>query len=588
MNPNKLIWKLFPSYLFIAFVTVLAITAFSTQIFRTQLLDLNYKELDSKQSQVISKLKKSRTFNELVNNVDILAGQNNARITLFNQEAISVWDSDIHNMGWDAGDDAVEVHAALQGNKRVVHRYSRSFQEYVAYYAEPIDQPYFQGVVRVSQSVHQIYTVIRTLYLRIFLAGAGLLCLVVLISYAIARQIETKLEDFRQSVESFSKGNLRQKVQVHGISEFEELSEAMNSMAQKLDTRYKMVLEERNEKNAILGSMGEGVITVDHNNRITGINEAAQKFVKARIKGPVLDEKYDTVLRDRSLIQFIEKSLKSTEPIESIWTFNNINFIQAHGTTLKSSRGKVMGALIVLSDVTKLKRLESMRKDFVANVSHELKTPVTVISGFVETLLDGGVKDSKQSRNFLEKIASHTERIQQIIDDLLMLSGLERSDDEEAVILTRQPIKPIISSALEMCQLKNKDQNLKFEFNCSEKIESKVNGDLFEVAVLNLLDNAAKYSEPGQTIKIDVDQKVTRLHIAVRDEGCGIPEEDQSRVFERFYRVHKGRSRKIGGTGLGLAILKHIITTHNGEVKLKSELGIGSEFKIILPNKNKG
>lgn len=585
MSTNRLIWKLFPSYLFIAFVTILAITAFSTHIFRNHLVQLTYDQLTSSNFYVQKEIEGAQSFSDLALRIDQAATTYQVRVTLFDQAGVAAWDSHIENNGWSAGEEAREVAAALSGKIMDSQRFSAIYHGYHAYHAEPFKTPFFQGVLRTSQSAKNQHEVIRRLYLTIFLAGAGLICLVLLISFAIAKQIGRTLDDFRQGVETFSKGRLKEKVSVQGSVEFEELSDAMNVMAKKLDSRYRMVLEERNQKNAILSSMGEGILTIDHHHRITGFNDASKPFFKAKLT-TIVDQHYQEVIRDKKLLDFIEKSLQSDEPVQAIWTFGKKLFIQAHGTTLKSSRGRVMGALIVLSDVTHLKRLESMRKDFVANVSHELKTPMTVISGFIETLLEGGADDPEQAKRFLQKIGDHTQRIQQIIEDLLTLSGLEQSEDTHSIVFTRQPLISVLSAALEMCQLKNKGRNIQFSLNCSETLEASLNADLMEEAVLNLLDNAAKYSESGQSVSLDVEVKKTRIYIHVSDQGCGIPSEDQSRVFERFYRVDKGRSRKVGGTGLGLAIVKHIVTSHSGDVKLKSQVGEGSVFTIVLPRKS--
>ena len=581
MGLNRLIWKLFPSYFFIAFVTAIAITAFSTNILKKNLVTISFKELSQKAEFIQEELKEKNNLRELTEAVDNVATRYKIRITLLNQNAEVIWDSHVAS-GWIESDKAHEVEAALKGQKIEIQRFSTIYNQYYAYHAEPFQTPVMTGVLRVSQSAEDQYKLIRRLYLGIFLGGVFLFGLVLLISYVSARKIEKTLGDFRQSVQTFSEGKLKEKVEVQGALEFEELSDEMNKMARKLDMRHCMVLEERNQKNAILANMGEGIITVDYNKKITGINEAAMKFVKSGIENQ-LGEPYQEIFKEEKLKQFIGKSLETKTKIQEILIFGEEVFIQAHGTTLISKKKEVMGALIVLSDITHLKRLESMRKDFVANVSHELKTPMTIIGGFIETLLEGGVEDENQVKRFLQKIAHHTERMGNIIEDLLTLSGLERKEDTGEIQLIKQPIYPILASALELCQLKSKDQEIHYIFGCSEELEGIVNADLLEEAILNLLDNAAKYSDSGKRIALTATIENEELKIKISDEGCGIPEGSQTRIFERFYRVDKGRSRKVGGTGLGLSIVKHIVSSHKGEIQLESEVGKGSTFTITLP-----
>ena len=239
-----------------------------------------------------------------------------------------------------------------------------------------------------------------------------------------------------------------------------------------------------------------------------------------------------------------------------------------------------MGTLLVLNDVTRLRRLERVRKDFVANVSHEIKTPLTAIKGFVETLQNGALKDSQEAEKFLHIIARHVDRLDAIVMDLLDLSRIE---DQETMQLTSLDLGQIAEAALLLCQPKATSKKIKLKVNIDQPVFSPVDDRMIEQALINLIENAVKYSPQNGEVRIVVNAGDNENTICVEDDGIGIPQKDQPRIFERFFRVDRARSRQMGGTGLGLAIVKHIVTLHGGRVTVESELGRGSRFTIHLP-----
>lgn len=230
-----------------------------------------------------------------------------------------------------------------------------------------------------------------------------------------------------------------------------------------------------------------------------------------------------------------------------------------------------------------LNEMEEVRRDFVANVSHELKTPITSIKGFVETLQEGAIDKPEEAKRFLEIIAKHADRLNLIVDDLLSLSRLEEDGEKRKLSFETALLKPVLVSAVELSKIKAESKNIKIDIACDEKLTAKINSTLIEQAILNLIDNAVKYSPDGSKIKIDVKKSESQIAIIVSDTGCGIDGEHLDRIFERFYVVDKARSRKLGGTGLGLAIVKHIAQVHSGSVSVESTVGKGSIFTISLP-----
>jgi two-component system phosphate regulon sensor histidine kinase PhoR len=233
-----------------------------------------------------------------------------------------------------------------------------------------------------------------------------------------------------------------------------------------------------------------------------------------------------------------------------------------------------------------MRRLENVRRDFVANVSHELKTPVTSIQGFAEALSEGGIEDAEQAKRYLGIIAKHSDRLNSIIEDLLSLSQLEEDQGQRRIQFENTSLQPLLAAAIDLLATKAEQQKVQVELICKDNIEIKMNPALIEQAVFNLVDNAIKYSKTESTVTVLAEQGDTEIVISVQDQGCGISREHLSRLFERFYVVDKGRSRKLGGTGLGLAIVKHITQVHGGSVTVESSPGEGSTFTIHLPDES--
>jgi two-component system phosphate regulon sensor histidine kinase PhoR len=465
-------------------------------------------------------------------------------------------------------------------------RVSATTREEMRYVAVPL--AHGDDVVAVLRSAMPIRTfgqTLHSLYWRIALGGLIAAVLVAAASLAVARRIARPLETIRAGADRFARGQLHHRLPISGAEEVRMLAHSMNEMAEQLDQRIQTIISQENERQAVLASMDEGVLAVDQGGTILNLNDAGGKLLgvdPAKVRGRIVHE----VVRKSSLLEFVERTLASHAAVEEDFELRGPEnrWLRAHGTVLHDAQKRNMGALIVLHDVTRLRHLENVRRDFVANVSHELRTPITSIKGFVETLLHENLADRENSLRFLHIVLKQVNRLDEIIQDLLTLSRVERGTEEQTIELAPEPLAGVLRSAVEMCEKKAAEKQISVEIICPDELTAPVNGPLLEQAVVNLVDNAIKYSEPQATVRVAASEQLGEVTIRVQDEGCGIEAKHLPRLFERFYRVDRARSRELGGTGLGLAIVKHIVAAHKGSVTVESTVGRGSTFTIRLPS----
>lgn len=489
----------------------------------------------------------------------------------------------------DLHKDRPEVKQAVEQGRGHEIRYSFTAKTHMIYAAMPLyNEDEFVGVIRASVPLDAALS--RLAALKNGLLGAGLIFTVAFIvtGLLVNQKITTSIDQFRERAERYADGSEQvSRTPVTNYRELDRLGDALNRVAEQMEERIRALRRQRNELEAVLASMVEGVIAVDTEQNIININRAAGEMTgvePSRARGRSIQE----TIRNPDIQKFVTEVLSKSTLLEKdiqIHRDGELHFMQAHGMLLYDGIGRSLGALVVLNDVTHLRRLENMRKDFVANVSHELKTPITSIKGSVETLQDGAIENPGDASRFLAIIGKHAERMNAIVNDLLILSRLDQED--ESSFIEQEPIHvcDILSSAVMDCEVKASEKQIGIEIDCDDSIKLNVNRRLLEQAVVNLIDNAIKYSDPGRRVYLSAVVEEGEARIIVRDNGMGIPKENQSRIFERFYRVDKARSRKLGGTGLGLAIVKHIAKVHGGQATVESAPGKGSSFTIHLPGK---
>jgi two-component system phosphate regulon sensor histidine kinase PhoR len=412
-----------------------------------------------------------------------------------------------------------------------------------------------------------------------------LLVLAGVAAWWVAHRLQGGLDALRTGVERHTVGELGWRIPHQPVVALQEVAKAENLLAEQMDARIADAVRRLTEQEAVLASMSEGVLAVDHSLRILNLNPGAGRIFGVspeEARGRTLLE----VSRNNELLHFTGSALASSVPTEGELVIHDPDprFLQAHGSVLRDGQGHAIGAVVVLNDVTRLRRLETMRRDFVANVSHELKTPITSIKGFVETLLDGAMQDSKESEHFLRIVQRQADRLHAIIEDLLNLSRIERDTEAGDIVLEPGSVKAVVAAALQSCETAAHARGIHFETECDPNLTVWINAPLLEQALVNLIDNAVKYSPAGGKVRVEAAQQDGVLAVRVRDWGQGIEAKHLPRLFERFYRVDKARSRKLRGTVLGLAIVKHIAQAHRGQVSVESSPGEGSTFSLQIPS----
>jgi two-component system phosphate regulon sensor histidine kinase PhoR len=393
------------------------------------------------------------------------------------------------------------------------------------------------------------------------------------------------IEGMKHGANRFASGDLDYRLPEAHTDEMAGLADAMNRMAQQLRKRLIHITQQHNEIEAILASMREGLIALDSGERVIKINQAAQEILGVSW-GPDKNMDILELVRNRDLEQLIHQLLSTEVPAEKDILFhrNGERVIHVHGSPIHGVGKSRVGTLLMLNDVTQLRRLENIRQDFAANVSHELKTPLTAVKGFVETLLHGSLDDAEENRRFLSIIERHVLRLEAIIEDLMTLARIEVEGESGRIGMQSHPIDEILKRAVELRRPEGEEKRIQIELACNDAPRMKMDAILFEQAAANLLDNAIKYSPEGSVVRIESRLDTAGLTVSFKDAGIGIEKRHIPRLFERFYRVDLARSRKLGGTGLGLAIVKHIVQAHGGRITVESLPGKGSTFMLHFPH----
>ena len=587
---KRLLWRLFPSYLVITLISLLAVSWYASEAMRQFFLDQTATDLKARAALLEKQI--SGLLSPLdaaaIDSICKEAGRlSSTRITVILPDGRVIGDSRETPGLMDNHANRPEISTALAGQAGQSQRFSNTLRQRMLYVAVPLkNQQGVLAVLRTALPATAVEAEVRSIQLKIVLGGCIIALLAAGISWEVSRRISQPIEQMTTSAQHFAAGDLSHRLTPPQTEEMGALADAMNQMAAQLNDRIETIIRQRNQLETVLASMLEGVIAIDTEERIVSINQAAAWLFEnepANCQGKSIQE----IIRSPALQQFIRNALTTKNPSqEDITVFQNEErVIDIKGSPLWDANQNQIGTLVVFHDVTQLRRLENMRRDFVANVSHEIKTPLTAIKGFVETIQQGKVETVEEKERFLAIVQKHVDRVDTIVEDLLTLSKIEQEDESKKISFENVMLEDVFQSAIQICRPKAEEKNIRIDLECKKEISAAIDPTLIEQALVNLLDNALKYSEPESTILVKLQHENSEMVISVQDHGIGIAQKHLSRLFERFYRVDKARSREMGGTGLGLAIVKHIAQAHGGRVTVESRLGEGSRFRIHLPQK---
>lgn len=500
------------------------------------------------------------------------------RITLINLDGSIIADSDVDNL--ENHSKRTEFQQALQNNLGFSIRYSETLGTNYLYYAKKINYNSTNLVLRISSPLLDLRN-LKTDILNLSMGGIILgLIVSIVVATLFSNIFSTAIKQLTLAVEDVSKGNYDKKIDINSNDEIGKLADAFNLMAREL--KYTVLqLKDRNIKlESILNSINSGLIAIDADYNIMLLNHLSYKFLGIN-DGNLINRNFYEVVQNKSVLNLLNKSTVNNEYAVEEINHNNLKILRISANPIINTDSKGIGTVLLIEDITQIKKLEQIRSEFVSNVTHELKTPLTSIKGFVDTLKNGAIEDFDIAKHFLDIIDIEAERLYKLIQEILTLSEIETRDKD--INMTEIQIDILINSVKKILQPLADKKGIKLEFVVeSGMINLFCNKDRIIQLLINLIENSIKYTEQGY-VKAEFKNNSNILVITIEDTGIGIPEQSIPRIFERFYRVDKGRSRKAGGTGLGLSIVKHIVILYNGKIEVQSKLGEGSIFKVDLP-----
>ena len=523
-----------------------------------------------------------QTQSQIQQTLKQIGQRTDTRVTLLTKDGVVIADSEFNASEMDNHRYRPEIIAANTADIGQSRRYSKTLQKPMLYVAvSAMASSGNLGYIRTALPTQRIDEEINYLR-RVIIIAASLTALIALfIGYWLAMSFARPLRQMTLIAKNYAHGRYQLRIPSQRRDEIGDLARSLNQMADISSQRFDIIKTERDQLSTILKSMNEGVITVTSEGLITHVNAAACRMLRTsgeRCLGQALKDIDGSDNLDQAFRQ-CQQQQTSVERIIQLDGYTFSRHYRLHVTLLKQSHRA--DAILVLQDITAVQRIDKMRADFVANASHELKTPITAIRGFAETLIEDDTIDHAIQQRFMRKIHGQSIRLSALVSDLLALSRLESNDE---AYNTQVDLQRVVQRVCANLQAVAQTQQVTLELQTKDGPVTLLGDDnaLGQMAT-NLIDNAIKYTAAKGTVTVALTVTEGLAVLAVKDNGLGIDESDQERIFERFYRVDKARSQSLGGTGLGLAIVKHIVQSHKGRLQLKSKLNQGSTFTITIP-----
>lgn len=511
-----------------------------------------------------------------------------SRVTFILLDGRVVGDSEKSPASMDNHATREEILSARNGAVGSAIRYSDSMSENMLYVAQEVKSDNgFDGYIRLSMSLEAVG---KELTKGWMLMAGGLLILFLaaaLVSYRVAAGLTKPLEHITEVANRISSLDYDARVDLDRNDEIGQLGYAINGMADSLQQQLKQIHDNDELIQSVLSNMTGGLVMVDNKEHVVLINRAAEQILHTK-KDQIVGKTYQALKRNYEFMKFAEEAIALKEYVrEERHVYDPEELIlQFDGVPMFDDDHSYRGMLFLMQDVTEIRRLEAMRSEFVANVSHELKTPIAAVKGFAETLLAGGVNDEDTKRSFLHIIHDEGDRLNRLIGDILELSKIESK--RAPLEFSPVDLKELFNSIFEVLLPAASKKSIQMHQGVNEHLYIEGDEDRLRQIFMNLLSNAISYTLEGGRVKVEAEiisseYEDEKIIIIVSDTGMGIPKKDIPRIFERFYRVDKARSRSSGGTGLGLSIVKHLVELHSGTIRVESKVGEGSSFIVELP-----
>jgi two-component system, OmpR family, phosphate regulon sensor histidine kinase PhoR len=586
---HNLFWKLALTFFALLLGVLVAVDFFAERALRDEYARTAFAQLES-----LARLAKARPpqFSSVPPaNADELAALNrwvsqwaasDVRVTVVTADGQVLADSqsDPHTMENHAG--RPEIRDALANGQGQSMRRSVTVNRDLLYYAIRYDSAGGKPLVlRFATPLATVHETLAAFRRKLWFASVFILLLAGAASLLVSLGFSERIERLKEFSRRVADGDFRPLPGDGSGDALEKLGASLNQTAVRLDRTIRTLTEERNLSSAILGSMVEGVAVVNGAERLVFANQSFAEILELDLP-PKSGNALVEVVRQTEMIEAVRRVLGGEPRVESEIVTGTLRQHFFAATVAAVRAGETSGAVVVLHDITELRRLERVRRDFVANVSHEFRTPLTAIQGFAETLLAGAMDDPQNRERFLEIIVEHSRRLARLTEDLLRLSTMDA--DRLELEIRRVSVSQLIESCIETTQHRATEKEIAISVEPSDSVPD-IAGDRRRLAEVlqNLLDNALQYTLSRGEIFVSAKARDAEVVFTVADTGIGIPKADQPRIFERFYRVDAARSRELGGTGLGLSIAKHIVEVHGGRIWVDSEIGRGSQFHFTVP-----
>jgi two-component system phosphate regulon sensor histidine kinase PhoR len=585
------------------FITMLGLSMLVAGIFTAKLSENKYIVFLEERTQheigiiqSVVDLHRTGTESELISYYDEQAKKLKktlqANITFITKAGKVLGDSDYDPTTMDNQLNRDEIQQTIKEGSGSKQKLSDTRNGQVLYVAAEVkDQGSQVGFIRMAMTLETVDHSIRQLWVLLLLGLSVLFIIAAIISYRIAHNLTRPLEKITRVAYQITNMNYRSRVTIRKKDEIGRLGQAINTMADSLQLQMHRILEDESRLKSVLENMMSGVVMIDREERIVLMNRSAEDFLGFSAD-ELLGKKFDEAKQQFEFTQLIRECIEAREHIrdEMIFYFPEERILEVNVSPMSQTNEEWAGVLIVLHNITAVRRLERMRSEFVANVSHELKTPIAAVKGFAETLLAGAMDDKEIAKQFLQIIFDESERLNRLIGDILELSKIE----SKRIPLHFSPVemRSLVERSLHMMRAEALKKNITLEMQVEEDIYIEADEDRLRQILINLLQNGISYTPEGGRVRVNVeplhsptdrDNEYERVRLTISDSGIGIPKKDLPRIFERFYRVDKARSRISGGTGLGLSIVKHLVDLHKGTILVESEVGIGTKFLIDLP-----